>query len=216
MARTLCLAALMPGVFALGSCKEKTNEQTLLLYGRASSAYAQGRFGEAASLLEEQRDYFPASLLRAKALYFDERGDEAEALLRRALRRHPGSGEASLFLVRILRERGEDGEAEKLTRSLLEDNPQDGRILRLASDLAARRGDTEEAAALLNRAVEASAETALVFVDRAKLRWASGNGAGALEDLRRAEILLPWNTPLGRGIGELRKTIGGRTAGEEP
>jgi tetratricopeptide (TPR) repeat protein len=158
-------------------------------------------------MLENERKFFPALLLRSKALYFLGRGEEAEVLLRRTLRLHPGSGEAALFLARILREQGRDEEARRITETLLQNNPQDIRALRLASDLAAQRGDMEDAAALLDRAVEASAETALVFVDRARIRWTAGNGGGALEDLRRAELLLPWNTALNKGIRDLRTVI---------
>ena len=194
------------------SCKEEIDEETMLLYGRAAAAYTQGRFEETASILEKQRNFPPALLLRSKALYFSNRGEEAEELLRRVLRRNPGSGEAALFLARIIREQGKNEEALSIAEALLRDNPQDIRALRLASDLAAQRGDTEDAAALLDRAVEASAETALVFVDRAKLRWNTGNGSGALEDLRRAELLLPWNTALNRGIRDLRIIIDSREA----
>ncbi|MDR2552486.1 MAG: tetratricopeptide repeat protein [Treponema sp.] len=191
------------------SCRtDRADEKTLLLYSRSAAAYAQGRFQEASDLLKEVEGFSPALTLRAKALYFDNRPGEAEPLLRRVLRRNPGSGEAALFLARILREQEKEGEARILIEDVLRNNPQEIRALRLASDLAARRGDAEDAAALLDRAVEASAETALVYIDRAKLRWIAGNGGGALEDLRRAEILLPWNASLGRGIGDLRRIIG--------
>ena len=189
------------------SCKDEADEETLLIYSRASAAYAQGRFEETSAMLEKLRKFTPALVLRSKALYFSGRGDEAEGLLHRALRVSPPSGEAALFLARILREQDREDEARRLTDMMLRSNPQDIRALRLASDLAFQRGDTEDAAALLDRAVEASAETALVFVDRAKLRWTSGNGSGALEDLRKAELLLPWNTSLNKGISDLRTVI---------
>ena len=189
------------------SCKDEANEETLLLYGRASAAYAEGRFEETSSMLEKLRNFTPALVLRSKALYFSGRGDEAEGLLRRALRSSPGSGEAALFLARILREQNKENEAQGLAELMLRNNPQDIRALRLASGLALERGDHEDAAAFLDRAVEASAETALVFVDRAKIRWTNGNGSGALEDLRKAELLLPWNTSLNKGISDLKTVI---------
>jgi tetratricopeptide (TPR) repeat protein len=187
--------------------KEKNDEETWLLYTRAAAAYAQGHFEESADMLKPVPNFIPARILRAKALYFCGRGEEAEQLLRRTLRRNPGSGEASLFLARILREQNRDKEARYIAEALLRDNPEDIRALRLASDLASSRGDTEEAAALLDRAIEASAETALVYVDRARLKWIAGNGSSALEDLRRAELLLPWNTSLVRGIRDLKTVI---------
>jgi len=206
--RIITLLACVTVFFVSCNKKEKDDEETWLLYGRASAAYANGRFEESAALLEELPSFFPAQVLRAKSLYFSNRVGESEKVLRGALRGNPGAGEASLFLARILREQGKEEEARLIAESLLRDNPQDIRALRLASDLAGQRGDTEDAAALLDRAAEASAETALVFVDRARLRWIAGNGSGALEDLRRAEMLLPWNTSLSRGIRDLRTTIG--------
>lgn len=195
------------------SCGQKgtNDEEAWLLYGKASAAYSKGRFEESAELLEKARSFPPAQALRAKSLYFCNRVEEAERLLRGVLRRNRGAAEAAIFLARILREQGKDEEAQQLAEALLRDNPQDIRALRLASDLAGQRGDAENAAALLDRAAEASAETALVFVDRAKLRWNAGNGTGALEDLRRAELLLPWNTSLGRGIRDLRTVIGDKS-----
>ena len=202
----LCLLPLVfTAVFI--SCKDEPNEETLLLYSRASAAYAQGRFEETSAMLENQRKFLPALVLRSKALYFSGKIEEAEVLLRRALRASPSSGEAALFLARILREQGKDKEARQLAEMMLGNNPQDIRALRLASDLAFARGDIEDASALLDREVEASAETALVFVDRAKIRWTRGNGSGALEDLRKAELLLPWNTSLTRGISDLKTVI---------
>ena len=200
----ICLAFLS---MLFISCKEEVSEETLILYGRASAAYAQGHFEETSSLLEKQKNFSPALVLRSKALYFSGRGDEAEGLLRRTLSSSPGSAEASLFLARILREKGKEEEARQLAEEMLRNNPQDIRALRLASDIAFHQGDIEGAAALLDRAVEASAETALVFVDRAKLRWTSGNGIGALEDLQKAEQLLPWNTSMNKGIRDLKTII---------
>jgi tetratricopeptide (TPR) repeat protein len=192
----------------LASCaKDRADEEGLLLYARASSAYANGNFETAADLLADTGSFTAALVLRAKSLYFLDKDEDAEACLRKALRLNPASAEAQLFLVRILRDGDRIQEAEVLIENLLRGNPQDIRALHLASELASRRGDTEAEAALLDQAVEASAETALVFIDRARLRWAGGNGKGAMEDLSRAEILLPWNTPFSKSIGELKSII---------
>jgi tetratricopeptide (TPR) repeat protein len=204
----------MKGVLAhfllalLLSCgKDRVDDETLLLYTRSSAAYSQGRFDEAARMLAGVASFPPALVLRGKGEYFSDDPVSAEKSLRRALALNPASEEARLFLARLLREKGETGEAAALAETLLRDNPQDIRTLRLAADLARERGEAGEAAALLDRAAEASAETALVFLDRARSRWIGGNGPGALEDLERAEILLPWDTPLTRSIGQLRSTI---------
>ncbi|MDR1506121.1 MAG: hypothetical protein LBI67_03370 [Treponema sp.] len=189
------------------------DEKTLAVYARASSSYANGDYREAVEILEGVKNFIPARVLRGKSMYFCNDNAGAESELREVLRDNASSVEASLFLVRILRDSGRNGEALHMAEVLIRDNPQDIRALRLASDLASAGGDSESASAFLDQAVEASAESALVFIDRARLRWIGGNGKGALEDLSRAEVLLPWNTTLSRSIGELRFLISSGDAG---
>jgi predicted Zn-dependent protease len=134
---------------------------------------------------------------------------EAEKYLRRALSLRPGGVDVSLFLARLLREKGEAPEAEALTEAVLEQDPWNIRALRFAAELARDRGPAGEAAsaALLDRAAEASAEAALVFLDRARIRWIAGKGPAALEDLGRARLLLGENSPLLRPVEHLEERI---------
>ncbi|MDR3167016.1 MAG: tetratricopeptide repeat protein [Treponema sp.] len=200
---------LLPAVM-LGSCNSpKVDDETLLLYVRAEAAYREGRFKELISLLSGVRSFPPALVLRGKAEYFSGDSKAAEASFRKALTFRPSSVEASLYLARLLREAGKPGEAEGIVTALLEDDPANIRALRLGAELHREKGPSGEgtAAVFLDRAVEAAAETALVFVDRARLRWIGGNGEGALEDLRSAKSLLPWDTPLFRSIDNLESAI---------
>jgi tetratricopeptide (TPR) repeat protein len=193
--------------FFLSCGGEKAGEETLFRYAQASAEYSRGNFDKAALMLAEIDDFSPALVLRGKALYFSGGLEEAEKSFHRALKYNPRSAEASLFLARIFRDTDRNEEARKTAELLIRDNPQDLRALRLGADLALQGGDTESAAALLDRAVEHSSETALVFIDRAKLRWTGGNGTGALEDLGRAEALLPRDSYISRSVGELRFRI---------
>jgi tetratricopeptide (TPR) repeat protein len=210
----LCAMALVFCALTLVSCaKDRADDPALILYAKASSAYAKGNYAETTEILAGVKNFVPALVLRGKALYFCGDDAGAESAFRKALRLNPSSVEASLFLARLLRDSGRDDEAMRGAEALIRNNPQDIRALRLASDLASAGGDSESAAAFLDQAVEASAESALVFIDRARIRWIGGNGEGAMEDLRRAEALLPWNTALSRSIGELRFLIA--SGGEE-
>jgi len=199
----LFLAALILFV----SCEKTPDEQTIRAYAAAGDAYAQGKFNDVKEILRRQNDFPPALMLRAKAEYFSGDLEEAEKTCIRALRLRPSLLEAGLYLARVLREKGDSAGAQKMTESLLADNPQDIRALRLAADIALEAGKADEAAVLLDRAAEFSAESALVLLDRARLRWISGNGEKALEDLSRARAMLPWNTPLEQSILSLEKTI---------
>jgi tetratricopeptide (TPR) repeat protein len=197
----LLTAAIMP------ACSGEPDEETLLRYARARGMYAEGRFSEAASLLSGMKRFSPALILLGKAEYFAGEGERAEAAFRRAVKLNPSAFEARLYLARILRGRGEREEAEGITESLLADNPQDIRVLRFGSGLAREGGKTAEAAALLDQAAELSAESALVFLDRARLRWIAGRGEDALEDLGRARAMLPRDTPLLKSIEHLESLV---------
>jgi tetratricopeptide (TPR) repeat protein len=191
------------------SSAKSPDTETIRLYVRASDAYAQGRFAETAELLHKQNNFPPALVLRAKAEYFSNNFDKAEKSCRRAIKLRPSLSEANLYLARILREKDDLKGAETVIESLLADNPQDIRALRLAAELASDTRKFDEAVIFLDRAAEFSAESALVLLDRARLRWTAGKSAEALEDLSRAKAMLPWDTPLLRSISNLEKTIKG-------
>ena len=201
-AALVCAAILLSA-----SCTQTADKETVLLYVRASEAYAQGKFAETVEILRREKTFPPALMLRVKAEYFSGEFDRAEKYCRRLVKMRPSSFEARLYLARILREKGDFSGAVKLTEFLLTDNPQDIRTLRLAAELAADMGKNDEAAAFLDRAAELSAESAMVLLDRARLRWIAGRGAEALEDLSQARAMLPWDTPLSRSITNLEKRI---------
>ena len=205
-------ALYMPALFCLwvASCfTPNTDDETLRLYIRSQDVYREGRFSEAALMLKGETKFVPSLVLRGKAEYLSGDLFGAKKSLERALHLRPHDLEASLFLVRVLRETGESGEAQKLMDKILEVNSMDIRALRLAAELARDRGISGEAAAaaLLDRAVEASAEAALVFLDRARLRWVGGNRSGALDDLGRARVLLPHDSPVIRAVETLESII---------
>ena len=194
-------------VIIFASCKKTPDTETIRAYVHAYDAYSQGRPEDAAEILRGQNNFPPSLILRAKAEYFFGDLEKAEKSCRRAIKLRPSSLEAALYLARILREGGDFAGAESVTESLLADNPQDIRALRLAAELASDAGRFDQAALFLDRAAEYSAESAMVLLDRARLRWIAGRGEEALEDLSRARAMLPWDTPLLRSISGLEKTI---------
>jgi tetratricopeptide (TPR) repeat protein len=189
------------------SCSLSPGEEELRRYVNGSELYGQGRFAEAVDVLGEPGRFPPALVLRAKAEYFSGNLEGAEKSCRLALRRRPGAVEARFYLARILREQGDAPRAKKALETLLADDPGNIRALRLAAELAAGEGKSAEAAALLDRAAELSAESAMVFLDRARLRWIAGRGGGALDDLGRARALFPWDGPVARSIEQLESRI---------
>jgi tetratricopeptide (TPR) repeat protein len=190
-----------------GACKGKANADDVRLYVNAMELYGDGEFSQTAELLSGVQKFSPALTLRAKSEYFLGNLDQAEKSCIKAVKYQPAAFEAKLFLARILRDKGETEKSRQLTEDMLTDNPNDIRLLRFASILAVERGDAVEAAVLLDRAAELSADSAMVLLDRARLRWIAGRGTEALEDLSRAGAMLPRNTPVLRSINQLEKSI---------
>ncbi len=194
-------------VSVFSSCSKTPDQKIILRYFHASELYALGRFAETIEVLNGEKKFPPSLLLRAKAEFFSGDVDKAEKTCRRLLKKQPSFYEGKLYLARILREKGDSDAAVKVTESLLADYPQDIRALRFAAELAGESRKYDEAVIFLNKAAELSAESALVFLDRARLRWVAGKGQEALEDLSRAKAMLPWDTPLLRVINNLERTI---------
>ncbi|WP_461247110.1 tetratricopeptide repeat protein [Treponema sp. R6D11] len=194
-------------LFTFFSCSKTPDQKTVLRYVRAQEAYSQGKFTETLETLSGEKKFPPALLLRVKAEFFSGDLDKAEKTCRRLLKIQPSFYEGKLYLARILREKGDSDKAVQVTESLLADYPQDIRALRFAAELASESKKYDEMEIFLDKAAELSAESALVLLDRARLRWVAGKGAEALEDLSRAKAMLPWDTPLLRPINNLEKTI---------
>jgi predicted Zn-dependent protease len=211
MKRIYGFPLLIPFFACCFSCSPwiRSDEEALLRYARAAQFYSEGRFRETAAILEGDKDFPPALTLRGKAEFFCDEDEKAEKSFRRSLALRSSGTEARLYLARIYRERGQVQEAETLIEAVLQDDPEDIRALRLAADIAGEQGPRglEAASIFLDRAVEASSETALVFLDRAKNRWIAGNGKAALADLRSAKIMANEGTALFRAIENLEKTI---------
>jgi Flp pilus assembly protein TadD len=205
----LVIIALLAEVLSSSCGSGNPDDETLRLYAKASEAYGSAAFSEAAGLLKKANHFPPALVLQGKAEFFSGDSDAAEKSFRRALELRPGNADAGIYLARLLREKNRQDEAESLVQKILSDDPLDIRALRLASDLAGDKGPAGEAAALgfLNRAAEASIESALVFIDRARLRWIGGNKEGTLEDLERAKGLLPADSPFVRSLKVLESAV---------
>jgi len=189
------------------SCSKTPDIQTIRLYSLASEAYANGNFTEVKEILRKQNNFLPSLILCAKAEYFSGDLKEAEKLFRKILKLRPSSFEAGLYLAKTLRDENNPIKAQEQVESLLADNPSDIRTLRLAADLACGAGKFDEAVIYLDRAVELSAESAIVLLDRARISWVAGKGGEALDDLNRAKAMLPWDTPLHRSIINLENII---------
>jgi tetratricopeptide (TPR) repeat protein len=192
-----------------GSCGKKADLQSVRMFVNAQELYSNGRFSQVTELLNSEKRFPPSLTLRAKAEYFMNNLDKAETSCRQALKYRPTAYEAKYYLARILREKGEKDKAKELIENLLADNPQDIQVLRFAANNALDQGDFAQAISLLNQAAQLSSESAMVLLDRARLRWATDRKDEALDDLSRAKAMLPWDSPIAGPIGRLEEQIMG-------
>lgn len=208
MAGWLIGFALAGLVLAACSGEDTGSEAELVLYVRAKALYDEGRFAETIQLLAKET-FIPSQVLRGKAFFFSDDRENAERQFRAVLKKRPSAVEASIYLARVLREKGEGGAAEKIVNQILSDDPQNIRALRLAADLQKDKGPEHSAQALvyLDRAVEASMETAMAILERARHNWLLGKDAEALADLAGAKTLFPPDTPALKVVDNLQSTI---------
>lgn len=185
----LCLCCLSCEVASQG------HEAALSRYLDAAAAYDTGDMAKALSIAESalalDRTMVPALVLAGKAAFFQSIPDKASSFLEQALRLRPSGTEARLWLARVQRFNSEDDKARSLCESVLSDDGSNLAALRLLARLASDGDEIDRSLALLNRAVEASSEAGLIFLDRASLRWAMGDREGCTQDLKAALAVLP-------------------------
>jgi len=188
----------------LWSSRTALTGEALTRYNQAVVLYSEGRYQDAANLLVELKKSYPAQVLRGRSLFFVGNYKDAEIALQRALRIRPSSVEGRLYLAYIQRAIGKVDEARKLAEDILADDPDNLRACRVLVDLAEANNSK---AVYLDQALEGLGEAALLFVERARSRWISGDGNGALQDLSAALVLLPGDSALKAPVLALQKSI---------
>jgi len=177
------------------ACSDVADERTLRTYVKAAAAYDSGELDIASTLAREALDrnkrFQPALVLLGKASYFSGNDGTAIAALERAARSSPRAGAAKLWLARAYRSAGRNNDARRACEQVLSADPENIAALRLASIIALDLEDAGSAMAFLDRAAGAAGETGMAFSDRAALRWAAGDGDGAISDLGAAAAVLP-------------------------
>jgi tetratricopeptide (TPR) repeat protein len=186
--------------------------KALTLYVRAAERYNEGRYEESANLLKGIRFFIPALVLRGKSFFFLSQFDKAERSFRTALFLSPPQIESALYLARIFRAQGESAKAAETVKSILANDRGNVAALRLAAlieeDL--HPDNDGQAAPYLERALESSQEIALVFLERARLRWKSGDAAGSLRDIEAAKTIAAGGGPIYLAAENLEKIMLGK------
>jgi hypothetical protein len=116
-----------------------------------------------------------------------------------------------MYLAHLLHENGKLADAKKIIDGIIADDPLNVRALRFAATLAddGKVIGESSAGAYLDSAVEASAESALVYLDRGKRHWVNGRAKEAKSDIERAKALLREGSPLSNTVTNLYNSIEG-------
>jgi tetratricopeptide (TPR) repeat protein len=189
----MVLLMAMPCIFSCSRLKPPSDAD-LVDYAKAAALYAQGRFPQAATaaadLAMRAPEFSAAGVLAGKASYFSGDAKAAIVALERAMKGKTANREAGIWLSRALRSAGEREKASLLVDELLSCDSEDWRVLSLASQLRADSGDSSGERAFLDRALDSGSGLGLVFMERARFRYASGNLDGARKDLLSALAVL--------------------------
>ncbi|MBP7263669.1 MAG: hypothetical protein KBB32_05805 [Spirochaetia bacterium] len=199
----LCLSCL--------SCGRRDAAAALERHIAAISSYQEGKLDKAiAEAAEAERmddTLVAASILKGKAEFFSDDLGSALASFSLALKAQPASIEARLWQARCLRYLKRQPEAIEACESALALAPNLVELLRLRAAMAMDDDDVATAALCLDRAASNAQEFALVFMDRAALRWAAGHAEGARDDLKVALSLLPPGSPARKGATDLLSAV---------
>ncbi|AEJ19207.1 tetratricopeptide repeat protein [Gracilinema caldarium] len=184
--------------------EKKLSGHTLEQYQQALELYNQGRFQDVVQITAASKPSYPTVMLQGKALFFTGNYKEAERALTKALELRPASVEARLYLAYVERSFGNDEKARTIAEDILTDDPDNYKAYRVLAELSEHGAIKQR---YLNQALAAMGEGALLFVERARIRWIAGDGSRALEDLVAALTLIPEDSTLRSPVLALQKTI---------
>ena len=185
--------------------------ETLNRMGRTAEAEADVR-----RALEAKPDDVPSLWLGAQILLRAGRAAEALPYAERMLAAARGAGERARAYSQRAQVRGALGDkagAAADAEAAVRADPRDLAALESAMEAAQAAGRPGEALAFADRAVAAAApapQKAVALQQRARLKRARGDRAGAEADLRAALAAQPDAEPVRRELEELRRGGGGR------
>lgn len=192
--------ALSLTIYLILNLPSEPDRTELELYFRAVQAYENGDFQQCLNLTEAlskgNPSFFQAGLLEAKALFFSNRINDAEARLRRLIAKKSNYFEAEIWLLRCLIREENFTDAENLGEELLSRAPESLPILGMLAGLSETDCDYRSAIEYYKRAALHEEELAVNRVQLAKLYSSLLNNEEADQQLKRALCLMSENSPL--------------------
>ena len=166
-------------------------------YQQAKTAFDEGRFGDAISLLADlpQNESLGPAPYNLRALAFAELGryDQALAANQRARELDPLNPRYIYNAGLIYLNKGDLQSAELVFRKAVQDLPQSALLYQGLGEVLLKRNRFEEAEASLNRAAEISPKVASVYAVMARLHYTVGDGEKLGAAAAKAIALDPGN-----------------------
>jgi Flp pilus assembly protein TadD len=183
------------GIFLLVTMLSPLGAQDV--YQQAKAAFAEGRFGDAVSLLADLKEAEPMRPepynLTALALAELGRYDEALAANQRARELDPHNPNYIYNAGLIYLNKGDPRHAERVLREALQQFPQSALLYQGLGEVLLKLNRFAEADASLNRASEISPNRASIYVVMARLHYTVGDGEKLGAAASKAIALDPGN-----------------------
>ena len=205
----LCAAVAISTLF---SCAQRApTDGQLKAYGEAKVAYASGNLAEAErTLLPLARgSSLPqARFLVGKTRFFLGNYDGASSVFKDLGRGIPKYHEADIWLARSCLQQGKIDESDRIVQELIANDSGDSRLYYLAAMIRVSQGDFKEALGFLERSSESGEELAKSYFEAARLYFRFGQDDKAVEWLKRADAMLPRESPMRETIAVLLRKLG--------
>jgi len=204
---------------AILSCNGGMSYQQANIFITAKQQYMAGNLDEARRILRSGDFRFArghqGKILDAKILFIQGHTAEAEDILCRLLKKHPGYTEAQLWLARAQLAEEKLAEAQTTIEQALEFNPEDPRFLSLMGTIQEMRKDYRQALEYQYRASMYGEDLARTEIALAQLYYQFGQDAETHKHIQRAQALISQKSVLRRPLQELENRIRKETAHDQ-
>ena len=163
------------------------------VYVRAVDFYAKKNFPKALELTEQtlhcNKNFYQASLLKSKILYFTDKNEDAEKIIAKLTQKYPNYTEARIWQIRILLQNHKFAQAKILLDKEITFNTTDWRIFYLYSLLAKYEDNFNLHLSMEKQAESILQESSKVFIDIAGIWVNLGLRERALDYLEKAKVI---------------------------
>jgi tetratricopeptide (TPR) repeat protein len=167
------------------------------LYIAAIDAYTEQQYADSLELVRRaiklDRNFYQASFLEGRNLFFLDKLDEAEKIFSRLVSRYPAYTEARIWYIRCLILTNDFKTAKELLDKELSFNQTDWRIYSLYSLLAQQTNNFEERIAMNRRAENTLIGSARVYLDMAIIWHTLGLRDRAQTYIEKAQHIIGTN-----------------------